>query len=601
MARRVNPERRAAAVARLLDLREAGALTSGHVRLAAAGLGISERTVWRWLGSPGGDRGRRPGREPYQLTDIDREAFAYFHGSVAAVHRARDAVAAAHAAARAAGRNTPESGASAGTASAGGEPAARAPVPVDEVPVGEVLAAGVPVPQFLVAGWADAARMSLRSLERAFARELTPAERAAFTVGEEGVRRVGVYAQRPPSPRNAVWEMDHKQLPIVVLPQRGHTACRPWVTTIVDDGTRALVGWAISLTPHTGTVLTAIRMAMVHDPARGPFGAVPAGVRIDRGLEFAAAAVRDALAALCVEVDRLPPRMAFRKGKVERIHRTIEQTMLHALPGFTKGPRNAAGRLYGPLDDRLAARVAAAELTEGGPMALERFAALFASWAHWYNTARPHSMLPGRATPAQAWDDDPGPLNRIDAALLRHLLMAGADAVIGKWGIRRNNLYYIAPELAGRGGTRVQIRYMPRDDRFIEVYLDGGHLCTAVPQAQATPEQRAQIRAHAAEERKQLARRRRRAGAAARATLVPLTDQQTTVQDAQALPAAPGDQLAARRGGRAADDMLRRRARSNLLDPTADPTASSAGEPAADAGSADGESDGQVPDATEGA
>ncbi|MEV4251707.1 transposase family protein [Spirillospora sp. NPDC049652] len=437
----------------------------------------------------------------------------------------------------------------------------------------------MPVPLFLVEGWADAPPLSLRSLERAFARQLTPAERAAWTRGEAGVRAVSVFEQRTPSARNECWEMDHKQLPILVLPKRGMTACRPWLTAVVDDGTRTLVGWAIALTPTAGTVLTAVRIGMVHDPARGPFGAVPAGVRIDRGLEFAATAVREAFAALCVEIDRLPARHPFRKGKVERVHRTIEQTLLHALPGYTKGPRDAAGRLYGPLDDRLAARVAAAEVEagEGGPMALERFVALFASWASWYNTDWPHSALEGR-TRLQAWHDAPGPLHRIETAQLRYLLLAGQDAVIGKYGIRRNNLHYFAPELQGRGGERVQIRYMPHDDRFVEVYGDGEFLCTAVPQSQATDAQRAAFRAHAAQERKRLGRLRRKAAARARTTLVPLTDGQGAVTEARVLPATPGDELAARRG----EDLLRRRARTNLLgltDPAAGPAADPAGEP----------------------
>ena len=75
---------------------------------------------------------------------------------------------------------------------------------------------------------------------------------------------------------------------------------------MIDDATRVLAGWAIALTPHTGTVLTAVRMALVHDPARGPFGAIPAQVRIDRGLGFAAEAVRDAFAALSIDQRRLP-------------------------------------------------------------------------------------------------------------------------------------------------------------------------------------------------------------------------------------------------------------------------------------------------------
>jgi putative transposase len=60
-------------------------------------------------------------------------------------------------------------------------------------------------------------------------------------------------------------------------------------------------------------------MALAVDPERGPFGAVPAGVRIDRGLDFAAEAVMNVLAALVVNPHRLPAFAPHRKGKVERI------------------------------------------------------------------------------------------------------------------------------------------------------------------------------------------------------------------------------------------------------------------------------------------
>ncbi|MEV8334299.1 hypothetical protein [Streptomyces niveus] len=33
--------------------------------------------------------------------------------------------------------------------------------------------------------------------------------------------------------------MDHKQIPLLVLPPKGKATC-PWMTTVVDDGTRAL-------------------------------------------------------------------------------------------------------------------------------------------------------------------------------------------------------------------------------------------------------------------------------------------------------------------------------------------------------------------------
>jgi putative transposase len=199
-----DPERRRAAVERLGSLRAAGELTTGHVRLAASGLGVRERTVWRWLSLPDREPASQAGRARYQLSEADREAYARYRGNVAAVHRARAAVLASSGAA-------------------------------------EVLAAGVPVPASLRDGWRGAPPVTERTLQRAFRRELTAAEAAAWAEGEEGRRAAGVYLTRPAGHRNQVWEMDHKQLPILVMPPRG-AACCPWLTTVLDDATRVLAG-----------------------------------------------------------------------------------------------------------------------------------------------------------------------------------------------------------------------------------------------------------------------------------------------------------------------------------------------------------------------
>jgi putative transposase len=516
----VDSEQRAATVARLVHLREAGSLTTEHIRLAAAGHGVDERTVRRWLARSDQCRPTRP--EWYQLSPADREAYAYFRGNVTAVARARAAVLA-----------------------------------------GQAEAAGVPVPEFLVAGWAQARPVALRTLQRAFAEQMTPAERAYWASGEAGRRAAGVYLTRPWTPRNQVWELDHKELPILLLPRRGR-AVKPWLTSVVDDGTRALLGWAITLTPSTATVLSALRMALTHDPTRGPFGAVPAAARVDRGLEFAAQAVTDALAALCVDPNRLPGYTPHRKGKIERLHLTIEQTLLSGLPGYTKGPRDAAGRLHGPLSDRARDRAAAEHAAERGgvgPMRLERFVAeRFAPWAAWYNTERPHSMLDGQ-TPLQAWLADDTVLHRVDAVLLRHLLLAGEDRVVQKNGVRHNNLAYVAAELHGRGGQVVQIRYMPHDDRWIEVYLDGEDLCTAYPQGQLTDEQVAAFREHAKAETRRLSAQRRRASRRTRTELAPLSDGQTAEQPSRLVPGAAAADVARARD----DDALRRMASTSLL------------------------------------
>jgi len=493
---RVPAEVKRSTVARLEQLRDDGVLSVAHVDLAARSLGVAPRTVWRWLRMQAGPAEAPQARVAYTLSATDREAYAFYRGSVAAVHRAREAV-----------------------LNGGGA------------------TAGAPVPEFLVQGWLDAEPVARRTLSRVFAKEMTPAERAAWKRGENARREKLVYLARPASGRGQVWEMDHKQLPLLVLPPKGKAVC-PWVTTIVDDGTRALLGWALALYPSSATVLAAMRMALVHESDRGPFGAVPSRVRIDRGLEFAAEPITSVMGALCVTVHRLPPFLPFRKGKVERLNLTIEQTLVSLLPGFTGGPRDA----------------------EVGPMRIERFAERFATWVHWYNTERRHRML-ADATPLEAWNADPGPIHRIGADRLRHLLLADTERTVGKDGIHFNGLTYLAPQIQGRVGQRVEIRYMPHDDRSIEVYLDGVHLCTAHPSGQLTPEQTEAFRVHAARETKRLGQERRRAAGRARRELAPMTGQQGEAVETRMVPARSG--LAVTR--QSLDTALRARASTSLL------------------------------------
>jgi putative transposase len=198
-------------------------------------------------------------------------------------------------------------------------------------------------------------------------------------------------------------------------------------------------------------------------------------------------------------------------------------------------------------------------------MRIERFATLFADWVRWYNHDKPHRRLDGR-TPVQAWEDDTAPITRIGADKLRHLLLAAEERTVGKDGIHKGNLTYVAPELVGMGREKVLIRFMPHDDRSIEVYRGGEHLCTAHPADRLTAEQTEAIREHARAEAKRLGTARRKAAARARIELAPLTGD-GPVEEARVHPATSADELAARRGQRGSqrDGLLRSKARTDML------------------------------------
>lgn len=214
--------------------------------------------------------------------------------------------------------------------------------------------------------------------------------------------------------------------------------------------------------------------------------------------------------------------------------------------------------MYGPVDDSPAA-LRIAEHTGIGPMRIDDFVKRLADWVAWYNAERPHRALHGR-TPLAAWEEDEAPLAWIPADKLRHLLLASTERIIGKDGIRFQGLDYVAPEIQGRGGQSVEVRYMPHDDRTVEVYLAGKHLRTATPTGQLTAEQTEAFRQQQRDEAERLGRERRRASRRARRELAPMTGT-SPATESRLVPAKTG------RGAsrQALDAALRARSSTSLL------------------------------------
>jgi len=496
--KQVGAETRATVVARLRAKRDAGASISADVRRAAAGLMVAQSTVWRWLAADAAgsvtpaeaSQGRRRAR--YALTEADRDAYADWTGNVSALWRAR-------------------------------------------------VAAGEQVPP-------------LRTLQRAFAGQLTAAERAAAVEGAEGRRRHEVYLRWEPVCRNARWEADHKELPVLVTPPRGRRPVKPWVTAFLDCYSRLIMGWALSLRPDSGTVLAAMRRALVVDPERGPFGGVPRVLVPDGGLEFATTALARVCATLGTTFAPTDAYAPYQKGKLERANRTVDQELLSGLPFYTEGPRAANGKLYGP---------------DAAPMTLTLFVEAFAEWVTAYNTARPHSALGGQ-TPLQRWEADPTPIQEVPAGQLRWLLLADAERSIGRDGIHFGGHTFIAAGLNGRAGQRVQVRYTPHDMRQIEVFDGDTWLCTAYPQDALPESERDAVLARRRADAAELGRRQRRASRRARARLAPVTapgepEETTVISAADARAARRGRDRDGERDIDARDRDIQRLARTDLL------------------------------------
>nr|BFD88346.1 hypothetical protein StreXyl84_77470 [Streptomyces sp. Xyl84] len=241
------------AVSRLLALDKTGSLSTEHARLVASSVGVSLRTVWRWLEAARVEGRTGPAkRSRFTVTPELHARLAAWCGNAAAVHR--DLVA-EHAQAITEGRAT------------------------SELP-------------------------SLATLHRAIRLDLNAGQRAALAGGERARRQHDVHLRRPKQWRNACWEADHKHIPVAVLLDGQRVF--PWVTWFIDCATKAITGAAITpQQPSRDAILAALRMALQRDKndentAFGPIGGLPALVRIDRGSDFLSHTVAQALArSLC--------------------------------------------------------------------------------------------------------------------------------------------------------------------------------------------------------------------------------------------------------------------------------------------------------------
>ena len=352
-----------------------------------------------------------------------------------------------------------------------------------------------------------AAVPSLRTFQRGRARQLTPGERAAMRTGVEGRRQHQIYLERDEQGRNLVWEADHKMLDVPVLMPSSRVPRRPWVTLVLDASTRAIMGWAICDYPSSATVLAALGAAIRMDPEAGPFGGTPTILRPDRGLEFAAQAVARACGVLGIDLRPTYPYLPQGKGKVERVNRTLVQELLCEMPGFVDGPKRADGKLYGP---------------KGAAMTMASLVQEFDAYVRHYNATRPHQGLGGR-TPLQVWSADPTPLRLITDADLRWMLMATEPRKVRGNGVRFHGINFVAPELNGRVGQKVEVRYIPHDDRRIELYFEGQWLATARPQGTLTDSERAEFMAQRHRDAVEAGRLQRRARRRARNRIAPIT------------------------------------------------------------------------------
>ncbi|BAZ70860.1 transposase-like Mu (plasmid) [Fischerella sp. NIES-4106] len=254
---------------------------------------------------------------------------------------------------------------------------------------------------------------------------------------------------------NQVWQCDHTKLDILVVSHSGELLGRPWLTTVVDTHSRAIVGMYLGMEARSSDVVClALRHAILPKQystayelslAWGTYG-IPEYLYTDGGKEFNSNHLEQVASQLKIVLCQR--RYPSEGGIVERPFGTFNTELLSTLPGYTGS--NVSKRPKGAEKE--------ASLT------LEQLERLIVRYiVERYNQSLDPRV--GNQTRLGRWEE--GLLAQLPLLSDRELdicLMRRLRRVVYRGGyIQFANLTYKGEHLEGYTGTWVVVRYSPRD------------------------------------------------------------------------------------------------------------------------------------------
>lgn len=279
-------------------------------------------------------------------------------------------------------------------------------------------------------------------------------------------------------------EVDHTPLDFIVVCDKSSLPLgRPYLTVMIDDYSRCVLGFYISFEPPSYfTVARCLEMALM--PKSKLLAAYPEIVSewnahgvmqtlvVDNGAEFHSKSLENACFALGIELSYAPRKTPWFKGKVERFFRTINDGVVHKLPGTTFS--NILDR--GDYDSSKMTVVSLAELRS-----------ILYRWVVDIYHQKIHRTL--AAPPAVVWErsisseDIRVPTNPDELAMVTG---KSESRVLGEHGIELYGLRYNSPEMSQlrrkfSERMHVEVRVNPADLGSIYVIAPSGAAWYTVP------------------------------------------------------------------------------------------------------------------------
>lgn len=275
--------------------------------------------------------------------------------------------------------------------------------------------------------------------------------------------------RREASHPNEIWQADHCKLHIWVRDEQGKVA-KPWLTTILDDASRALAGYRLSWSAPSAvqTALT-LRQAIwrKEEPTWHVCG-IPQMLYTDHGSDFTSTHLEQVAADLKIQWVFSQVGRPRGRGKVERFFQTVEQLFLERQPGYAPKQDWSRDSTREVKDERDAC------------LELEEFERRFRAWLledYHFRVQQEQDHAP-----QERWEEDgflpvmPVSLEQLDLLLVT----VRKKRRVQQDGIAFEGYHYIDPTLASYVGEDVLIRYDPADMAEIRIFFDDRFVCRAI-------------------------------------------------------------------------------------------------------------------------
>jgi len=265
---------------------------------------------------------------------------------------------------------------------------------------------------------------------------------------------------------NQRWEMDSTPADVMLTDGR-HT-----IVQVCDVWSRRRM-FLVSKSSSSQALCLALRRALLE-------WGVPELVKIDNGQDYVSHRFQRVLRDLAIDENRSAPFSPWEKPFVERGFRTFLHDLFELLPGFIghNVSERAALEAKQAFADRLFKKNAVVEIKMDS-RSLQSFCD---RWVKSIYETEPRASL-GKLTVQEKIASYTGTVRMVEDERMLDVLLAEApdghgQRVVGKKGLRIDNLVFIAPELTALVGQPVHVRYTEDVGRVV-VFHDDAFVCVA--------------------------------------------------------------------------------------------------------------------------